>query len=149
MVSLPHGSMVPLYGQSLGQDPGSLSNAELQGGLGGGFLGGRLEGELLPGGISCPVLNTGLIFRGHWELCLKHEVFWTSCPSFAEDMNVAKFQGQPISSFKYKHPLCSKLFFFFLNLLVLSSHCEFLPPVRIATDVLMATENLITHMFKP
>lgn len=141
MVSLPHRSVVPLCGQSPGQDPGSLPNAELQGGLGGGFLGGRLERELLLGGISCLVpeqrqTSTHVSsLAGHWELYSEHEVSWTSCPSLAEDMNVAKSQGQPISFLSINVPRAQSFFFFPLNLLAHSSHCEFLPPFRMATDV--------------
>lgn len=72
---------------------------------------------------------------GHWELYSEHEVSWTSCPSLAEDMNVAKSQGQPISFLSINVPRAQSFFFFPLNLLAHSSHCEFLPPFRMATDV--------------
>lgn len=99
--------------------------------LGGGLLGGRLPAPRplcqgwqescccrqhvscsVPVPEQCQCLTVVSASSETQEMCLEHEVSWTTCSSSAEGLSAAKLQGQPFSPFKYKHRLHSKLFFF-------------------------------------
>lgn len=129
--------------------------------LGGGLLGGRLPAPRplcqgwqescccrqhvscsVPVPEQCQCLTVVSTSSETQEMCLEHEVSWTTCSSSAEGLSAAKLQGQPFSPFKYKHLLHSKLFFF----QVYSSHLWVFSTIPNGNRCL---EKLITHMFKP